>query len=184
MEKVKGTKVSSKLAYVRDVHGDEVVRAVLAALSEEDRAQVTRVLEIGWYPQELYERLLDALVSTVAGGDERELDRVGAHSAEGQSKGAYSVYFRGKRDPADLLEAMAPMHAMLNDPGEMRVERRSDGHVTLLVNSPRGQVQSCRVARAFYRRAVELSGGRDVTVREVECSGRDAPACRFEIRWR
>lgn len=183
MAKIKGTKVRSKLVYVREVHGEEAERAVLAALPEDDRRTVSSILEIGWYPQELYERLLAALVDGVAGGDERELDRVGAHSAERQSRGAYSVYFRGKA-PADLLEGMAPMHAMLNDPGEMRVERRNGGHVTLLVSSPRGEVHSCRVARAFYRRAVELCGGRDVTVREVECSGRDADACRFEIRWR
>lgn len=182
MARIKGTKVTSKLAYVRDVHGEDAAQAVLGALPREDRRRVSSVLEIGWYPQELYERLLVALVDGVGGGDERELDRVGAHSAERQSRGAYSVYFRGK-NPGDLLEGMPSMHAMLNDPGEMRVERRRDGHVTLLVGSPRGEVHSCRVARAFYRRAVELCGGREVTVREVECSGRDAPACRFEIRW-
>jgi hypothetical protein len=79
---------------------------------------------------------------------------------------------------------MAPMHGMLNRPGEMTVERRAEGHVTLLVSAPGGHTQSCRLARAFYQRAVELRGGREVTVREVECSGRDAPACRFEVRWR
>lgn len=183
MANVKGTKLSSKLGYVRDVHGEEMERAVIAALSEEDRSLVTKILEIGWYPEELYVRLVQAVVDAVAGGDERELDRVGTHAAERQARGAYSVYFRGK-DPAGLLEGMAPMHGMLNDPGEMRVERRSNGHVTLLVSSPRGHAQICRVARAFYRRAVELCGGREVAVREVECSGRDAPACRFEVRWR
>lgn len=183
MAKIKGTKVRSKLEYVRDVHGEEKAQAVLGALPQDQRGRVSSILEIGWYPQDVYERLLEALVDGVAGGDERELDRVGAYSAERQSRGAYSVYFRGKK-PADLLEAMAPMHGMLNDPGNMRVERRTDHHVTLWVSSPRGQVHSCRVARAFYRRAVELCGGREVTVREVECSGRDAPACRFEVRWR
>lgn len=183
MGKVKGTKITSKLAYVREVYGEDMERALLDSLEEDDRRRVAGTLDIGWYPQELYERVVGALVDVVGNGDERELDRVGAHSAERQARGAYSVYFRDKK-PVALLEAMAPMHAMLNRPGEMQVEPRADGHVTLLVSSPRGQVQCCRVARAFYRRAVELCGGRDVTVREVECSGREAPACRFEVRWR
>lgn len=183
MEKVKGTKITSKLAYVREVHGEEMERALLDALSEDDRRQVIGTIDIGWYPMELYQRVVEAMVEAIAGGDERELDRAGAHAAERQARGAYSVYFRGK-GPAELLESMAPMHQMLNRPGEMRVERRAEGHVTLLVSAPSGHTQSCRLARAFYRRAVELCGGREVTVREVECSGRDAAACRFEVRWR
>jgi len=182
MEKVKGTKITSKLAYVREVHGEEMERTLLDALAEDDRRAVAGAIDIGWYPLELYERVVEALVDTLAGGDERELDRAGAHAAERQSRGAYSVYFRDKR-PAEMLESMAPMHQMLNRPGEMTVERRAEGHVTLQVSAPRGHTRSCRLARAFYRRAVELCGGREVTVREVECSGRDAPTCRFEVRW-
>lgn len=79
---------------------------------------------------------------------------MGAHTAEVQSRGAYGVYFR-TQDPEGLLQRMPPMHSMLND-----------------------------LARAFYRRAVELCGARHVTVRELECSGADAPACRFEVRWK
>lgn len=182
MDKVKGTKITSKLAYVRDVHGEEMERAVLAALSEEERRQVEGAIDIGWYPIEVYESVVRALVDTVAGGDERELDRAGAYAAERQAGGAYSVYFRDK-GPWTVLESMAPMHAMLNRPGEMKVERRAEGHATLLVSAPHGHGQTCRLARAFYRRAVEMCGGREVTVREVECSGLDAPACRFEVRW-
>ena len=183
MAKVKGTKITSKLAFVRAQLGEDAEARVLAALSEEDRDEVRRTIEIGWYPQELYERLVRAVVDAGADGDLKVLDRMGAYSAEAQGRGAYRTFFRAK-DPAGLLQSMAPMHAMLNKPGEMTVEPRANGHVTMRVKSPQGNADVCRLAQGFYRRAVELCGVKDVTVREVECSGSGAEACRFEVRWR
>lgn len=182
MGQVKGTKITSKMEFVRDVCGEDGVRQVLDALDADDRKQVRRALEIGWYSQELYDRLIRAIVDGPASGDERILDRMGAYSAERQAEQVYSVYFRS-RDPQALLDGMTPMHRMLNDPGEMTVERRGDGHLTLVVEEPRGNPVSCRVARSFYQRAVELCGVEGVSVREVECSGTGAGRCRFEVRW-
>lgn len=183
MTKVKGTKITSKLAFVREELGEEAERQVLDALSEEDRREVRMAIEIGWYPLELYERLIQAVVDAGAGGDDRVLDRMGAHTAEVQARGAYGAFFRSK-DPEGLLRSMPPMHSMLNDPGEMTLEPQGDGHLSILVHAPQGSPPVCRLARAFYRRAVELCGARVVTVRELECSGADAPACRFEVRWK
>lgn len=183
MAKVKGTKITSKLAFVRAQLGEDAEARVLAALSEEDRDEVRRTIEIGWYPQELYERLVRAVVDAGADGDLKILDRMGAYSAEAQGRGPYRTFFRAK-DPVGLLQSMAPMHAMLNKPGEMTVEPRTNGHVTMRVKSPQGNADVCRLAQGFYRRAVELCGVKEVTVREVECSGSGAEACRFEVRWR
>ncbi|MFP3941494.1 MAG: DUF2378 family protein [Thermoanaerobaculia bacterium] len=182
MARVKGTKITSKMEFVRDVFGEEGVQQVLDALGPDERGQVRRALEIGWYDQELYDGLIQAILAGPGDGDERVLDRMGAYSADRQSEQVYSVYFRS-RDPRAVIEGMIPMHRMLNDPGEMSVERRGDGHLSLVVQEPPGDPKSCRVARSFYQRAVELCGVDDVTVREVECSGVGAGQCRFEVRW-
>jgi len=181
--KVKGTKITSKMDFVRDVYGDEGAGEVGAALSEEDREAVRTALEIGWYPHELYERLLRAVVDGPGKGDEAVLDRIGRHNAERQAEGAYKVYYRSK-DPQAVLESMVPMHSMLNDPGAMSVDPRGEGHLSILVEEPPGDALVCRVARAFYQRSIELCGARAVTVRELECSGRGGAHCRFEVRWR
>jgi len=183
MAKVKGTKITSKLEFVRDVYGDEGSEQLVGALCAEDREATRTALEIGWYPHELYERLLQAVVDGPGRGDEGVLDRIGRHNAERQAAGAYRVYFRSK-DPQAVLESMAPMHSMLNDPGKMSVEPRSNGHLSIVVEEPPGNSLVCRVARSFYQRSVELCGAESVIVREVECSGRGDEHCRFEVRWR
>jgi len=182
MAKVKGTKITSKVAFVRDEYGDEGVENLLASLPEDDRKAVRTALEIGWYPHQLYERLLRAMVDGPGGGDEALLDRIGRHNAERQAGGAYSVYFRSKK-PIEVLEAMVPIHSMLNDPGEMEVEARADKHLSIVVVEPPGDPLVCRVARAFYHRSIELCGARSVSVRELECSGKGGERCRFEVRW-
>lgn len=182
MARVKGTKITSKMEFVRDAFGEDGVRQVLDALGPDEREQVRRALEIGWYDQELYDGLIQAILAGPGDGDERVLDRMGTYSAERQSEQVYSVYFRS-RDPQQVLDSMTPMHRMLNDPGDMAVERRGDGHLSLVVREPPGNATSCRVARSFYQRAVELCGVEGVTVREVECSGAGAGRCRFEVRW-
>jgi uncharacterized protein (TIGR02265 family) len=179
---VKGTKITSKLAFVRDVYGEDWAQRVLESLAPEDGEKVRTALEIGWHPRDLYERVIQAVVDGPGGGDERVLDRLGKHNAERQSEGAFAVYYRS-RDPLTVLQGMAPMHRMLNRPGEMRVERQGDKHLTIFVDEPTGSSTICRIAAAFYRRSVELCGAREVTVREVECSGHDGDRCRFEVRW-
>ncbi|MGD2114744.1 MAG: DUF2378 family protein [Acidobacteriota bacterium] len=182
-DQVKGTKITSKLSFVRDVYGDDWAQRVLDSLAPEDREQVRTALEIGWHPRDLYERVIEAIVNGPGGGDERVLDRLGRHNAERQAEGAYAVYYRSK-DPLAVLQGMAPMHRMLNRPGEMTVERQGDRHLTIIVSEPTGSPAVCRIAAAFYRRSVELAGAREVTVREVECSSQpEEDCCRFEVRW-
>lgn len=182
MSKVKGTKITSKMEFVREVYGEEGERQVKESLSEDDQTAVRRVLDVGWYPRELYERVVEAVVQGPGGGDARVLDRLGTHSAERMAEGAYNAYYRAK-DPLKVLEGMVPLHGMLNDPGEMSVELLSDGHLAIIVESPKGHDSICRIARAYYQRSVELCGVRNVSVRDVACSGRSDDACRFEVRW-
>ncbi len=179
---VKGAKITSKLAFVRDVYGDDWAQRVLDSLAPEDREQVRTALEIGWHSRALYERVIQAVIDGPGGGDERILDRIGKHNAERQAEGAYAVYYRSQ-EPLAVLQSMAPMHRMLNRPGAMEVEPQGDRHLTITVTEPSGSPAVCRIAAAFYKRSVELCGAREVTVREVECSGRDGARCRFEVRW-
>lgn len=179
---VKGTKITSKLTFLRQEYGEEIVEQVTAALPEEDRARLRVVLDLGWYPQELYGRLLRSIQEVAGDGDPRILERIGYHTAEHQAANAYKVYFK-VGDPVKLLEQMVPMHAQLNDPGEMRLERLGDTQVRMVVTAPRSTREGCRVAKAFYRRSLELCGAKQVRVRESHCSARQSDRCEFDIQW-
>lgn len=181
--RVKGGKIREKLAFVEKRWGEPMRRRVVESLPPEDRAQLSLVLDIGWYPLDLYDRLLEAIVEVAGGSDAAVLDRMGRSAAEYQAESAYRVYFR-KNDPLALVRAMAPMHAQLNDPGRMEVVEHGDRHLELVVHDPPGTEAACRVARAFYGRALELCGARLVHVEETACQAEGDPACRFQLQWR
>jgi hypothetical protein len=181
MTKVKGSKITSKFSYLKSKHGTQSKAEVLAALDEGDRQALRLVLDVGWYPQELYVRLLSAICQTLGGGDEGIYAQIGEHTADHQFSHNYRAYHAG--DLKETLENMVPLHSRLNDPGAMEVSLPEAGRATIVVSAPTSDPVICAVSRAFYRRALELHGVHDVQVRETECSGRDDRRCRYEIRW-
>jgi hypothetical protein len=181
MASVKGSKITSKLSYLAERHGESSPARVLAALDEEDRKTLQFVMEVGWYPQDLYERLLKAICRTVGEGDDGILAQIGAFSADHQFSRVYRVY--RSADLVETLQNMVPIHAKLNQPSGMKVSIEGPGQSTIVVTDPPATPVICAVSSGFYRRVLELHGAREVDVREPACSGRGDAACQFELRW-
>lgn len=181
MGRVKGGKISSKIAFIRDQYGDSMVPKVLGAMSERDQLDLKIVLETGWYPIALYDRLVVAICKAAAGGDERVYERIGYHSADLAFTTTYKT-FRGK-SPADLFEKMISMHAMRNDPAEMKIVSQNEQTCTVRIYQPQSTPALCKLSGAFYVRALELCGQNQVKVKETSCSGMGKTYCQFEIGW-
>jgi len=181
MGSVKGAKIGSKLAFVREYYGQSALERVLASMSPSDRAELKIVLETRWYSIELYDRLVVAICKIAAGGHESAYRRLGQHSAEMAFSTTYRS-FRGS-SPADLISKMASMHALRNDPAEMKIVKQGDRHCTVRIVEPRSTIALCKMSRAFFVRALELSGVTNVAANETSCSGRSAPYCEFELTW-
>ncbi len=180
MSKVKGSKLSSKLAFVRERYGDNAVAKVTGAMSEGDQSTLRLLLDISWYPQELYDRLVETIRDTVGKRDPAILDEIGRHSATHQLTHLLKTY-RAKELEQTLRNQVA-IHSRVNDPGSMTVEV-TDHRCTIRVSEPKSTLTSCRIARAFYESTVELYGAKHVVVREPECSAKGDSLCRFEISW-
>jgi predicted hydrocarbon binding protein len=179
MANVKGSKLSSKLSFVQQRFGPGAVERVLQVMSASDRAELSNIIDLRWYPFELYDRLLHAITNTNAAGDEAILDQMGAHSADHQLSNIYSAY---KRDElVRMFKNMVPMHSHMNDPGRMEVSTAGDATCTITVTEPKSTAAACRVSRAFYRRVAEIAGAKSVRVVEPACTSRGDAACRFEI---
>jgi len=182
MDRVKGSKISGHLGFVKDTYGEEMVRAVIGSMDADDQAALKIVLETGWYPFDLYARLTEAVCHTLSPGDESIYARMGSYSADQTFTTIYKT-FRGK-DPGDLLRKFVDMHAMRNDPAQMEIENLGVDHCSVLISRPRSTPAVCEVLRAFQQRALELSGAEGARVYENSCSGRGDAYCRFELSWK
>ena len=179
MANVKGSKISSKITFVKNRAGDAGVERVLKAMSAEDANELRAIIDGRWYPFALYDRVLHVIVREIGGGSEAILDEIGAHSAEHQLTGIYAAYRRD--DLVRMLKNMAAMHAHMNDPGRMEVTTHDRSECTIVVTEPKSTEAACRVSRAFYKRVAELAGGKHVRVDEPSCTARGDAECRFEI---
>ena len=180
--KVKGTKITSKLTFLRKEYGEAMVDRVLESMEPTDRAVLSSVVDLGWYDMPLYDALVNAVVQVAGKGNEHILERIGRYGAEDLSQHAYKVYYRSG-DPETVLEKMVPIHESLNDPGEMEIVKRRDRELSVIVTEPQGSKRRCQVARAFYQRSVELCNVQDVVVEMPRCSGTGCDACEFVVRW-
>lgn len=156
---------------------DRVVRALPAA----DQELIREVLDIRWYSSDLYDRLVHAICTVAAGGDEAIYDRMGTESADLQLNNIYAAFKRN--DLLKMFRNMVPMHSHLNDPAHMQVDSTRDGECTIIVRQPRSTTTGCRISRAFYRRVAEIAGADDVRVRESTCTAEGDDACRFVVQW-
>ncbi len=182
MTRIKGSKLSSKLAFVKHAYGEEMLDQVINTMSTDDRPVISDVLDLRWYPSDLYERLVQTICRVAAHGDEAVYDRMGAETAEHQLTNIYASFRRD--DLVKTLKNMVPMHSHMNDPGHMEVDSSRDCECTITVTEPRSAaVESCRISRAFYGRVAELSGATDVHVTERTCTALGDDACRFVIGW-
>lgn len=181
MSQVKGSKISLKLAFVKEHYGEEKLAELIASMDTADRLALKIVLDTGWYGISLYQRLVIAICRICASGDETVYDRIGAHSAQLSLDSVYKVF--QAKNPLVALKNMAPLHSLMNDPGEMTVTPGEAGHCVVTVVEPKSIPEICRVARAFYKRTVELCGGNQVVVDHRLCSGNGERFCEFDIRW-
>ena len=182
MSKVKGTKINSKIAFLKEGYSEAVVARVFDSLTPEDRTSMCSLVDLGWYDMDLYEKILDAIVEVAAKGNDQILERMGRYGAEDLSQHAYKVYYRSK-DPETVLQKMIPIHSALNDPAEMEVVKRRDRQLSVIVKEPPSTLHHCRVATAFYQRSVELCGVSRAAVEEVRCSAKGDSHCEFVVSW-
>jgi predicted hydrocarbon binding protein len=182
MARIKGNKITSKFAFVRDEYGEDMLQRVLRSMSARDRADLHLVLETGWYSFDLYQRLMVAVCQVAGGGDDFLYTAIGRYSAEHAFASTYKV-FLGK-DPRDLVKTkMIPMHSMRNEPAEMEAVSERDGHCVIRIIEPRSTREVCKVMRAFIARSFELCGGKAVELSEPSCSAAGARCCEYELKW-
>jgi hypothetical protein len=183
LSKVKGSNIINRQAYVTDRFGRQAWQRVLAALGAEDAGLLSpRILASAWYPFDIYNRVDETICKLFGNGSPGLCREMGADSACRALSGTYRVYM--KDGPTALLRRLAVLHRTFYDSGSMEVTPVGDGHCVIrTAYAPRSTRTNCLVAQGFYRKVVELCGGKNVRISEAACSADGAPLCLVNIRW-
>jgi hypothetical protein len=184
--KVKGTLVISRMKYLR-ARGEEDCERVLRRLPVADQ-QVLRgmLLPSSWYEANLVVRLETTIVALLARGERRELFLdMGRFSADTNlgANGVQRPYLK-VGDPHYLLRNVPRMYAAQHAGGVRtyeQLELKAAAIRTLEGEEP--NAEDCLTAVGWLKRAVELAGGKVVTVEEKTCRGRGGACCEYVCRW-
>lgn len=183
---VKGTLVISRMKYLR-AQGAEAAERVLRRLSQADQAVLRgMLLPSTWYPADLVMRFEMTIAAVLANGDRRALFLdMGQFSAETNlgPNGVQRAFLR-EGDPQFLLRNVPRMYASQHSTGTRTYEQMGLRGATIrTLDGEDVEAEDCLTAVGWLRRAVELSGGRAVTVDETQCRARGATCCEYAVRW-
>lgn len=183
---VKGTLVIARMKYLR-AQGAEATERVLKRLSQADQAVLRgMLLPSTWYAVDLLMRLEMTIAAVLAKGDRRALFLDMGHFSADTNLGPGGVqrpYLRAD-DPHFLLQSVPRMYATQHSAGVRTYEQTGPrGAVIRTVAGEEPDAEDCLTAVGWLKRAIELSGGRDVTVTETQCRARGATCCEYACGW-
>jgi uncharacterized protein (TIGR02265 family) len=184
---VKGTLVIARMKYLR-AQGQEAAERVLRRLSQADQ-QVLRgmLLPSTWYAADLLMRFEMTIAAVLAKGDRRALFVDMGHFSADTNLGPGGVqrpYLR-EGDPHFLLRNVPRMYAAQHSGGTRTYEQTGTKSAVVRTLEAGGEVNAddCLTAVGWLRRAIELSGGKSVSVDEARCRAKGAPCCEYVCNW-
>jgi uncharacterized protein (TIGR02265 family) len=182
---IKGNILLSRLKYIRDRGGEEAFEKVMARLSPEDQ-KVLRgwILQIGWYPFDLNQRL-DGAIARVFSPDDRSrvFVEMGRASADANLEGLQKPYLKAG-DPHFLLGNAERIYAAYYQVGHRAYERTGDrSGILRTYDAETFSATDCLTVVGWHERAIELCGGKNVKVVETQCRARGGAHCEYAVSW-
>jgi uncharacterized protein (TIGR02265 family) len=138
-----------------------------------------------WYPAGLLLRLELTLAAILSRGDRghlfRDLGRFSADTNLGPT-GVQRPYLR-EGEPHYLLRNVPRMYSAQHSDGTRTYEATGANSATIRTEGGETTADDCLTAVGWLKRAIELSGGKIVTVEETRCRARGAPCCEYVCGW-
>ena len=184
--KVKGSLLIARMKYLRARGADDAERVLRRSSTTDQQVLRGMLLPSSWYAADLVLRLEMTIVALLAHGDRGELfldmGRFTADTNLGPN-GVQRPYFK-QDDPHYLLRNVPRMYAAQHSAGLRTYEELGPKSAFIrTLDGEQTNAEDCLTAIGWLKRAIELSGGRIVTVEETRCRSRGADCCEYVCRW-
>lgn len=182
-QKIKGSVLKSRLAFVREQAGEEALARVLASLPPDDQRALSSLVPVAWLPFELGKRLDDAIVQVLAGGSLAYFERLGEASAEKNLSTVHAA-FLAPGDPHAFLAKAAQIYRMYYQVGRREYEKVGEREALLTTHEAETFSKSdCLTVIGWYKRALEMCGAKNPRIYEEECRADGGAVCRYRVTW-
>jgi predicted hydrocarbon binding protein len=168
--------------YVLDRSGRAHWAAAVARLPKEDGEIIEGVVGVGWYPLDLFARVLRAVDREIGTGDLSTIAPMGRFEAERDVPTIHRVLLKMVR-PAFIVEKMAELWPRYNSTGRLVVRRLGAKAVDVTLDDWSDDEALCASIQGYSERALQLAGARQLRLAQTACKARGAPACVFHAAW-
>jgi hypothetical protein len=139
----------------------------------------------GWYPMPTFERLGNAILAQIAGGDMRAVHMWGRHSVDALRAANPELVVEG--DPIETLRRFRVLRATYFDFEALDVRMLVDGHAQVIIRyhmgNPAEEAASLQTM-GFFERLLDLAGAVDVGARFAKRSWAGDGQTLLELVWR
>lgn len=181
--KVKGAVLLSRIAFVKEHHGDARWEEVLKALSESDRSTLHFLTAAGWYPFDIQERLEETIVTVVGRGDAKIFEQMGAVSAQ-KNLSTVHRHFLEAGNPQAFLAKAPSIYKFYYDKGRREYVSTGPTSGTLTTyGSDTPSKHDCLSVIGWHKQALTMCGAKNVSMIEDRCIANGHDCCRYQVNW-
>lgn len=186
---VKGSTVTARIRWVRELYGEPGVKRLKEALAPEHRTFLQgRILPHEWVPFELFVAVCVELDRIYGKGDLELCREMGRYSAKVNLPTLYRIFY-ALGSPAFIMKRAARVWDIHYSSGRLDPEivKNTDGTETVslkLIGFETPHRAHCLSVAGWVEESVTLSGGRVLAMLEPQCRMRGDPNCEIAATWR
>ena len=151
-------------------------------------AELRSVVEHGavratWYPFEMFVELNERIDKMFGKGDLARVKELGRYGADANLTTIYRLFYK-VGTVQWILSRASRLWGLHYDAGRMIVRAPGGREVELeIVDYDTPHRTHCLSVEGWIERSVELSGGKEVQLEELDCRARGDARCRMRVRW-
>jgi len=166
MVQIKGSSVQETISQIKRRTGDDSFNKILGLLDPEARKLFEgEIFASSWYSLDCFVRFLEVEIKVLANGNEEMITRGSEAVAERQLRGIYKAFVK-LGSPEFVIKRVAAVHATYFQgvPIEVEVPAHGIAKVTYKGFEKQHRLMGLAII-GFFRKALEISGAKDVSVR-------------------
>lgn len=109
--------------------------------------------------------------------------RAGRSAAGDAVKGVYR-FFALVLTPAALLSKASSMWSTVYNRGQLKVSDQTDTSAKIRLENFPSEAAGCARITGWIERMAELTGAKDISVKQTQCSARGESCCEWQLNWR
>jgi hypothetical protein len=179
---VKGVGLRGFLKYIK-LNYEPGIADFLSNLPDAERKVFeSPILNSKWYPYSAFTSLLKVMDDEMGSGDLSECRRYGANSADLDMSSIFKVFFK-VGSPQFIIKRSDWFWKQYYRPGSMKVPETTNTSVRIQVLEFPIVKHHCKVMEGWMEKALEMAGGKNTRMKEVQCRNDGAPYCEYIGEW-